>query len=194
MAKKAKSIETLSFPKWRKRRYAMLNFICPKTASGSIHRRPLCLSPSSDVSSSRAFFLYLLRRWLTSIMRRSPLALQHRHRKGQPLQFRARYRAFSLRYPLAVFEREVPMRCSITPSLNMAGSLTVALTAMTVASKLRMISFVFRYYQVKLFSSYRKTKVLILLSIAHKETCKKEEMRQTETNAQQKWVMMQHIL
>ncbi len=53
------------------------------------------------------------------------------------------------------------MRCSITPSLNMAGSLTVALTAMTVASKLRMISFVFRYYQVKLFSSYRKTKVLI---------------------------------
>lgn len=44
------------------------------------------------------------------------------------------------------------MRCSITPSLNMAGSLIVALTAMTVASKLRMISFVFRYYQVKLFS------------------------------------------
>ena len=63
------------------------------------------------------------------------------------------------------------MSCSITPSLYMAGSLTVALTAMTVASKLRMISFVFRYYQVKLFSSYRKTKVLIFLSIAHKETC-----------------------
>ena len=38
MAKKAKSIVTLSLPKCRKRRYAMLDFICPKTASGSIHR------------------------------------------------------------------------------------------------------------------------------------------------------------
>ena len=75
MAKKAKSIVTLSFPKWRKRRYAMLNFICPKTASGSMHRRPRCLSPSSDVSSSRAFRLYPLSLWLTSIIRPSPLAL-----------------------------------------------------------------------------------------------------------------------
>ncbi len=32
MAKKAKSIVTLSLPKCRKRRYAILNFICPKTA------------------------------------------------------------------------------------------------------------------------------------------------------------------
>ena len=75
MAKKAKSIVTLSLPKCRKRRYAMLDFICPKTASGSIHRRPLYLIPSSDVSSSRAFRLYWLRRWFTSIVRRSPLAL-----------------------------------------------------------------------------------------------------------------------
>ena len=39
MAKKAKSI-VLSIPKWRKRPYAMSCFICPKTASGSMHRRP----------------------------------------------------------------------------------------------------------------------------------------------------------
>ncbi len=32
MAKKAKSILTLSIPKWRKRLYAMSYFICPKTA------------------------------------------------------------------------------------------------------------------------------------------------------------------
>ena len=75
MAKKAKSIVTLSLPKCRKRRYAMLNFICPKTASGSIHRRPLCLSPSSEVSSSLALRLYSLSRWFTSIVRWSTLAL-----------------------------------------------------------------------------------------------------------------------
>ena len=58
MAAKAKSIVTLSLPKCRKRRYAILNFICPKTASGSTHRRPRCFNPSSEVSSSRAFRLY----------------------------------------------------------------------------------------------------------------------------------------
>ena len=55
MAQKAKSIVTLSLPKWQKQRYAMLDFICPKPASGSMHRRPRCLSPASDVSSSRAY-------------------------------------------------------------------------------------------------------------------------------------------
>ncbi len=40
MAKKAKSIFTLSSPTCRNLLYAMLYFICPKTASGSIHRLP----------------------------------------------------------------------------------------------------------------------------------------------------------
>ena len=40
----------------------MSYFICQNTASGSMHRRPLCLIPSSDVSSSRAFRLYALSR------------------------------------------------------------------------------------------------------------------------------------
>ena len=31
--------------------------ICPKTASGSMHLRALCLKPSSEVSSSLAFCL-----------------------------------------------------------------------------------------------------------------------------------------
>ena len=66
MAKKAKSMVTLSLPKWRNLLYPMLYFIWPKTASGSIHRRPLCSSPFSEVSSSLAFFLYWLSRWLTS--------------------------------------------------------------------------------------------------------------------------------
>ena len=51
MAKKAKSIVTLSFPKGLKRWYAMFAFTCPKTASGSTHRLPLCLKPSAyDIS------------------------------------------------------------------------------------------------------------------------------------------------
>lgn len=75
MAKKAKSIVALSLPKCLNRRYAMSNFIWPNTASGSMHRRPLSLSPSSDVSSSQAFRLYSLRRWFTSMTRLSPLAL-----------------------------------------------------------------------------------------------------------------------
>ena len=58
MAKKAKSILTLSFPKWRKRLYCMLYFICPKTASGSIGRFDLCISPFSDVRRSLALRLY----------------------------------------------------------------------------------------------------------------------------------------
>ena len=69
MAKKAKSIVTLSFPTCRKRRYAMLYFICPNTASGSMHRFPLCLTPSSEVNLSRAFLLYWFNRWFTSMMR-----------------------------------------------------------------------------------------------------------------------------
>ena len=66
MAKKVKSMLTLSLPKWRNLLYPMLYFIWPKTASGSMHRRPRCLKPSSEVSSSLAFFLYSLSRWLTS--------------------------------------------------------------------------------------------------------------------------------
>ena len=58
IAKKAKSIVTLSSPTCRKRRYAMLYFICPNTASGSIHLLPLCLTPSSESNLSRACRLY----------------------------------------------------------------------------------------------------------------------------------------
>ena len=53
MAKKAKSIVTLSSPTCRNLLYAMLYFICPKTASGSIHRLSLCLK-----DSRRIFVLY----------------------------------------------------------------------------------------------------------------------------------------
>lgn len=60
MAKKAKSIVTLSFPKCLKRLYAISYFICPKTASGSMHLLPLCLIPSSEVSLSLALHLYPL--------------------------------------------------------------------------------------------------------------------------------------
>ena len=48
IAKKAKSIVTLSSPTCRNLLYAMLYFICPNTASGSIHLLPLCLIPSSE--------------------------------------------------------------------------------------------------------------------------------------------------
>ena len=41
MAKKAKSIVTLSFPKCRNRLYAMLNFICPNTASQRLLASPV---------------------------------------------------------------------------------------------------------------------------------------------------------
>ena len=54
IAKKAKSIVTLSSPLCLNRRYAMLYFICPNTASGSIHLLPLCLIPSSESYFSRA--------------------------------------------------------------------------------------------------------------------------------------------
>ena len=60
MAKKAKSMKILSFPKWRKRLYFILYFICSNTASGSMHLCPLCFSPSLEHSSSLAFCLYLL--------------------------------------------------------------------------------------------------------------------------------------
>lgn len=88
MAKKAKSILTLSIPTWRNRLYAMLYFICPNTASGSMHLRPRCLIPSSDVSLSLAFRRYPSRRWFTS-MTLSPLALKQLPRSGHPLQHRA---------------------------------------------------------------------------------------------------------
>ena len=53
IAKKAKSIVTLSSPTCRNLLYAMLYFICPNTASGSIHLLPLCLIPSSESNLSR---------------------------------------------------------------------------------------------------------------------------------------------
>ena len=37
-------------------------FICPNTASGSMHLCPLCFSPSSEQSCSLAFCLYFLSR------------------------------------------------------------------------------------------------------------------------------------
>ena len=58
IAKKAKSIVTLSSPTCRNLLYAMLYFICPNTASGSIHLLPLCLIPSSESNLSRACRLY----------------------------------------------------------------------------------------------------------------------------------------
>ena len=73
MAKKTKFIVTLSLPKCRKRRYAILNVICPKTTSGSMHHRPRCLRPFSEVSSYLALRLYSLCQWFTSIVRRSTL-------------------------------------------------------------------------------------------------------------------------
>ena len=80
MVKKATSIVTLSSPTCRNLLYAMLYFICPKTASGSIHRLSLCLTPSSETSLSRACRLYWFNRWLTSIIRfpRALKQLSHR--------------------------------------------------------------------------------------------------------------------
>ena len=115
MAKKAKSIFTLSSPTCRNLLYAMLYFICPKTASGSIHRLPLCLTPSSETNLSRACRLYWFNRWLTSIIR-FPRALKQLPCKGQPSHLCALYRALSVMYPLAVLSCLVPMRFSVAPS------------------------------------------------------------------------------
>ena len=104
IAKKAKSIVTLSFPTCRNLLYAMLYFICPKTASGSIHRLPLCLIPSSESNLSRACRLYWFNRWLTSIIR-FPRALKQLPCKGHPSHLCALYRALSVMYPLAVLSR-----------------------------------------------------------------------------------------
>ena len=114
MAKKAKSIFTLSSPTCRNLLYAMLYFICPKTASGSIHRLPLCLIPSSESNLSRACRLYWFNRWLTSIIR-FPCALKQLPCKGQPSHLCALYRALSVMYPLAVLSRLVPMRFICCP-------------------------------------------------------------------------------
>ena len=95
MPKKAKSILTLSIPNWRKRLYAMSYFICPKTASGSIHLRPRCLIPSSEVSLSRALRRYSLSVWLTSIVR-SPFALKQLPLNGHPSHRAALYLALSV--------------------------------------------------------------------------------------------------
>ena len=58
MARKAKSMVTLSIPKCLNLLYYILYFICPKTASGSMHLLPRCLIPSSEVSFSLACRLY----------------------------------------------------------------------------------------------------------------------------------------
>ena len=64
VAKKAKSIVTLSLPKWRKRFYCMSYFICPKTASSSMGRLDRCFRPFSEVSLSLANCLYSISWWL----------------------------------------------------------------------------------------------------------------------------------
>ena len=104
MAKKAKSIVTLSSPTCRNLLYAILYFICPKTASGSMHRLPLCLTPSSESNLSRTCRLYWFNRWLTSIIR-FPCALKQLPRKGHPPHLCALYRTLSVMYPLAVLSR-----------------------------------------------------------------------------------------
>ena len=114
MTKKAKSIFTLSSPTCRNLLYAMLYFICPKTASGSIHRLPLCLTPSSETNLFRACRLYWFNRWLTSIIR-FPCALKQLPCKGQPSHLCALYRALSVMYPLAVLSRLVPIRFICCP-------------------------------------------------------------------------------
>ena len=83
MAKKAKSIVTLSLVKCLNLLYCMLYFICPKTPSGSMHLFPLCWIPSSDVSLSLACRLYSFSLWLTSMIR-FPLALKHWPLSGHP--------------------------------------------------------------------------------------------------------------
>ena len=114
MAKKAKSIVTLSSPTCRNLLYAMLCFICPKTASGSMHRLPLCLTPFSESNLSRACRLYWFNRWLTSIIR-FPRALKQLPRKGHPSHLCALYRALSVTYPLAVLSRLIPIRFMCCP-------------------------------------------------------------------------------
>ena len=83
VAKKAKSIVTLSWVKCLNLLYCMLYFICPKTASGSMHLLPRCWIPSSDVNLSLACRLYSFSLWLTSMIR-FPLALKHWPLSGHP--------------------------------------------------------------------------------------------------------------
>ena len=114
IAKKAKSIVTLSSPTCRNLLYAMLCFICPKTASGSIHRLPLCLMPSSESDLSRACRLYWFNRWLTSIIR-FPRALKQLPRKRTPFTSLCFIPALSVTYPLAVLSRLIPIRFMCCP-------------------------------------------------------------------------------
>lgn len=114
MAKKAKSIVTLSSPTCQNLLYVMLYFICPKTASGSMHRLLLCLTPSSESNLSRACHLYWFNRWLTSIIR-FPQALKQLPRRGHPSHLYASYRALSVMYPLAVLPCLVPIRSCAAP-------------------------------------------------------------------------------
>ena len=75
VAKKAKSMLTLSLPKCRNRLYCMSYFICPKTASGSMGRLDLCSSPFSEVSLSLACCLYCMSWWLALMVLAGSLPL-----------------------------------------------------------------------------------------------------------------------
>ena len=80
IAKMAKSILMLSTPKCRNRSYCLLDFVCPKTASGSMGLRLRCINPSSEFNSSRAFCLYRFSLWLISMTRFS-FALWHKQER-----------------------------------------------------------------------------------------------------------------
>ena len=69
------STETFSADFNLKRLNPWLNFMFPKTASGSIGLLLLCISPWLLISSSRAFALYALFLWLTSMVRLSAFPL-----------------------------------------------------------------------------------------------------------------------
>lgn len=114
MAKKAKSIVTLSFPICRKRRYAMLYFICPNTASGSMHRFPPVLDPFFR-SQPFTRLPFILVQPVVHFMMRFLRALKQPPRRGHPSHLCAWYRALSVIYPLAVLPRLVPMRVMCCP-------------------------------------------------------------------------------
>lgn len=101
-----------------------LDFICPKTTSGSIHRLFLCLTPSSEVNLSCASRLYWFNRWLTSYS----CALKQLPRKGYPAHLCALYRAHSEMYPLVVLLRLVPIRFLHTRERGIRIALGIGIT------------------------------------------------------------------
>lgn len=92
----------------------MLYFICSKTVFGSIHRLPLCLTPSSESNLSRACRLYWFNRWLTSMIQ-FLRALKQFPCKGQPSHFCTLYWELSITYPLVVLSCLIPIRFMCCP-------------------------------------------------------------------------------